>query len=337
MKKTINILSILTTIFLITCNATSAPLGIGIMYLTRTDAAGDPIHNLSKDPEWTNPYVQGVALRTTWDRVEPTEGNFYWDYLDQGMALAAIYGKNVSILIGAGVTTPQWVFDAGAYAFMVTEQFGVVEPMPLPWDTVFQHKWSAFVQAFAARYGSDPNLVYVVMGGLSRRAQFFVTTSADQAAMDALAVSQGYTDGLAAWQRGAQFIINQYARQFPNVPFILDLAPPYPTSAGSATLQSICNIGNEYYPGRFGVKADSLAVNGPPVNSIAATEVTLLSPTSTVGYQMGLPQNNSVNLGIALNRGIDFGAHFIEVYPSDCNLPSDAQVLTDAAARMLAQ
>ena len=52
---------------------------------------------------------------------------------------------------------------------------------------------------------------------------------------------------------------------------------------------------------------------------------------------MGLPQNNSVNLGIALNRGIDFGAHFIEVYASDCDLSSDAQVLTDAAALMLAQ
>src|SRR5215469_16627113 len=248
MKKTINILSILTTIFLITCNATSAPLGIGIMYLTNSDSAGDPIHDLSKDPEWTNPYVQGVALRTTWARVEPSDGTFYWGFLDQGVSLAVTYGKKVSILVTAGVTTPQWVYDAGAYKFMVTDQSNSIVPMPLPWDTIFQAKWSAFVQAFAARYGSNPNLVYVVMGGVGRRAQsFFVTTSADQTAMDALAVSQGYANGLAAWRVGAQFIINQYARRFPNVPFILDLAPPYPTSAGGATLQLVCNYGAARY------------------------------------------------------------------------------------------
>ncbi len=38
--------------------------------------------------------------------------------------LAAAHGKKVSILVTAGVTTPQWVYDAGAPVFMVTEQYG---------------------------------------------------------------------------------------------------------------------------------------------------------------------------------------------------------------------
>jgi hypothetical protein len=35
------------------------PQGVGIMYLTPNDQAGDPIHDLSGAPEWTNPAVQG--------------------------------------------------------------------------------------------------------------------------------------------------------------------------------------------------------------------------------------------------------------------------------------
>ena len=98
-----------------------APPGIGIMYLTNSDAVGDPIHNWSNDPALTNPFAQGIALRTQWGRVEPHEhadaNDFYWDFLDQGVALAAANGKKVSILVTAGVTTPQWVYDAGAPLF----------------------------------------------------------------------------------------------------------------------------------------------------------------------------------------------------------------------------
>src|SRR4029077_14474411 len=98
------------------------------------------------------------------------------------------------------------------------------------------------------------------------------------------------------------------------VPFILDTGTPYPTTAGNTTLQAACDYGNASYHVRFAVKSDELAVNGPRSGSIGATEVTLLSPYAEVGYQFGLPQGNAVNLRSSLDRGINFGAHFIEVY-----------------------
>ena len=104
-----------------------APM-IGLFYLENSDAAGNPPYNWAMDQGIPNPNLQGIALRTQWNRVEPHEhanaNDFYWDYLDQGVAAALAVGKKVSISVQAGVETPQWVYDAGAPVFNVTEQFG---------------------------------------------------------------------------------------------------------------------------------------------------------------------------------------------------------------------
>lgn len=392
-------------------------LGVGIMYLTNSDQAGDPIHDLNGDPEWTNPYVSGVALRTSWERLEPHEhanaSDFYWGFLDQGVTLAAQYHKKLSILVTAGVTTPDWVYDAGAESFNVTvatmtlNDSGalpqatitvqkmnneIVAPgtiyvltnlglqtvtytsvvgnsftgcaggtgtvinnsdvlykqlMPLPWDAVFQAKWSAFLTAFATRYGSA-GLSYIVMGGFGRRAEsFFVSTAADQAALDAVAIADGFAAstvngvpvpaGMTAWLNGATFVVGQYGVKFPNTTFQLDLGAPAPTTAGNAVLQALCDYGSTTFKKTFSVKSDGLSYpNGPPNNSIGVTEVKKLSPTYKVGYQFGLPASDPTDADNTLRRGIGFGAHFIEVYAGNCDNPAMASAL-DAANTSMAR
>jgi hypothetical protein len=392
-----------------------APPGIGIMYLTRNDQAGNPIHDLSNDPEWTNPVVQGVSLRTQWARVEPHEhantNDFYWGYLDQGVALAAAHGKKVSILVTAGVSCPQWLFDAGAAAFYVTTEYGYssvtdgvttagsttvrsagdtagwdssvsvglqitggsipagativavnsssnvtisapatesatgvaittaqILPMPLPWDPIFQQKWGAFIQAFAARYGSAPNLAYVVMGGPGRREESYFCFTAED--MDYFTNTLG---GLPKWEQGVKWIIDQYGTYFPNTPFILAMAAPIPLPDGHDSIKAVVDYGVAQHPGNhFGVMSCGLQYPGGPDNgSLGATEVPLLSPTSTVGYQFFLTQHEDIDpvtgrfmLDLGLERGMNFGAHFIEVYGGDCDDPVLAPVLTAAGARM---
>src|SRR5206468_8383506 len=46
-----------------------APM-IGIMYLEFADSLGDSPYDWSSDLALTNPYAQGISLRTHWDRVE---------------------------------------------------------------------------------------------------------------------------------------------------------------------------------------------------------------------------------------------------------------------------
>ena len=103
--------------------------------------------------------------------------------------------------------------------------------MPLPWDPVFQAKWGAFIQALAARYGSAPNLAYVVMGGPGRRAESYFCFTPDD--MNYFINTLG---GLPNWEQGVQWIIDQYGTYFPNTPFILDMASPIPTTDGDCFL-----------------------------------------------------------------------------------------------------
>src|SRR5438876_1300674 len=384
-----------------------APM-IGIMYLENADSLGDPVHDWSTDPALTNPYAQGISLRTHWDRVEPHEhadaNDFYWDYLDQGVALAVAHGKKVSISVTAGVTCPQWLFDAGSPAFYVTEEYGYsaitdgvttagsttvisagdtaawdsdvseglfisgagipagativavnsssnvtisapatasatgvaittakIEPMPLPWDPIFQQKWGAFIQAFAARYGNNPNVAYVVMGGPGRRQEsYFCFTDYD---MDYFNNTLG---GLPNWELGVQWIIDQYGTYFPNTPFMLAMGDPIPTSDGDASFEAVVRYGMAQHPGNhFGVMSCGLQAYGPGPNSNGAEFIPLLCPTSTVGFQFYIRQGEDIDpvtgrfmLDLGLERGFNFGAHFIEVYSSDCNDPVLAPVLT---------
>ena len=129
-----------------------------------------------------------------------------------------------------------------------------IEPMPLPWDPIFQQKWGAFIQALAARYGNASNLAYVTMGGPGRRREaYFCFTPSD---MDYF---NNVLGGLPNWERGVKWIIDQYGTYFPNTPFILAMAYPIPTSDGDDSLDAVVDYGAAQYPGNhFGVMSCGL-------------------------------------------------------------------------------
>src|SRR5204863_2673741 len=106
---------------------------------------------------------------------------------------------------------------------------------------------------------------------------------------------------------------------------------------GDASLEAVVNYGAAQYPGNhFGVMSCGLQYpNGPSAGSNGAEFIPLLSPTSTVGFCFYGPQNVSTDpdtgrfmLDLGLERGFNFGAHFIEVYSGDCDNPVLAPVLT---------
>src|SRR5580704_2823310 len=312
---------------------------IGIMCLLKPDSVQHPFQDLAHDPCWKNPNVQGVSLRSNWDKIEPVEGEFDWSFFDDGVRMAGRTHKKIAMSVTAGVTSPSWVYTAGAYRFNIRKlrRRGGSEGMsqPLPWDQKFLTKWGDFVRAFAARYDHDEHLTYVVMGGPGRRAEtFFVDSPEDIAQVES-------SGDLSRWVQGSEKIVDLYGAAFGKTPFIMALGPPVPDDAGKKALKQVVDYAAGSYPGRFGVMSAGLRPHYD-MKSLGAAIIHSLSSRSPVGFQMLLPSKGGTlmsegTLEDALNRGIGIGGHFFEVYSLDCRDPNQAMVLQAAAAKLRAR
>lgn len=309
----------------------SAPFGIGIGYMILTDTVEHPQRiPQPDDTAFTNPHTQYVTCRSSWAKLEPSEGNFYWDFLDACVNNAISANKKFSLTIADGVISPMgWLTGAGAIVFNLTIAAGDVEPMPVPWDPVFQEKWSTMMTAVAARYGSSGQLSYVDLPIGHKVEGFFCKTSADIATFNAMG-------GLPIWKTGVQWKIDAMASIFPDKPFILDLGSPISTPEGNDALQAMCDYGVAHHPGNhFAVASHGLRYpNGPGANSIGAKECQLLSKTSSPGFQVA-DSERGAQLDNTLGLGVGWGAHFIEVRGPDCDDPTSYDVLDKWSSELL--
>src|SRR6266700_4198103 len=177
--------------------------------------------------------------------------------------------------------------------------------MPLPWDPIFQQKWGAFIQALAARYGNNPNLAYVVMGGPGRRQEaYFCFTDYD---MDYFNNTLG---GLPNWEAGVEWIIDQYGTYFPNTPFMLAMGDPIPTSDGDASLEAVVRYGMAQHPGNHFVEVYPTDCDNPLLAPVLTTWGALLTTTPPIplpptGLTATATSSSTINLGwinLAINE-----------------------------------
>ena len=123
----------------------------------------------------TNPYLDFSEIYYPWASLEPQEGVYQWSDLDNYISLWHAQGKKIII----GVTlytkggkdpdsyqaTPQWVFDAGAPKFTMTDtDTGKTLTWPVPWNPIFLAKYHDFINAFAAKYDGNPGIENVNIG-----------------------------------------------------------------------------------------------------------------------------------------------------------------------------
>src|SRR5207237_9729633 len=178
------------------------------------------IDTLLASPCWTNPHVEGVVIRSSWDSLQPTQRTRYWDFLDAGVNKAIEVGKKVSLCVAAGIGTPDW-FTA-AYpddCFPVTISSGSQVLMGLPWRPNFQAKWGLMIQKLAKRY--DSRICHIDMGGFGRKNESYCDTTSDEfQRLTDLVQAQGYPDAPTAWLEGAQWVADTYAAHFQRAAFI---------------------------------------------------------------------------------------------------------------------
>jgi uncharacterized protein (TIGR03437 family) len=135
-----------------------------------------------------DPAISGLTIGANWAKLQPSAGtaasSFDWSDLDDAFDAAAAAHKPVQLIITPGSDMPTWLvnqipscdplFTSGsAPANCGTVTFvGYPEVQragqtmfPLPWNTVYQAAWDAFLMQLNARYGSNPAFVAIAIAG----------------------------------------------------------------------------------------------------------------------------------------------------------------------------
>lgn len=277
------------------------------------------------DPSWNNSNLDGVRLRPIWTDIQSTAGSYDWSSIDPLFDLAAQHGKTAGLSVGAGVSTPQWVYNLGATKYKLQDGSGL--SMSLPWDPTFLAQWAAFVKAMGARYDGNPALGYVVMSGMGQNIETYLSKSA------ADDIALGKLGGATAWENAAKQIIDLYAEAFPTTPFFITAAKPFDSDEGISALVDLVDWGVATYPGRFGIMNASLNANSN-TGYYPNLAVSTYSPTQPVGLQMLCsatldPVRLGGTLDQALTQAVLLGAKFVEIYQSDADNSKFQAVLAD--------
>jgi hypothetical protein len=125
------------------------------------------------------PGMDHIYIRLAWAYLEPEEGKFSWDIVDNIINKWTKKGLKISFRISCKETstdrieqqyaTPRWVMEAGAKGdyYRRGEKVGPDGPWePVFDDPVFLEKLENFLRAFAGRYDGKPWLRYVDIGSI---------------------------------------------------------------------------------------------------------------------------------------------------------------------------
>ena len=334
-------------------------------------ALGDPNRPIPA-PIFENPQVDGIALRYFWNALEPAEGEFNWAPIDAEIAQAVEHRKLVSLGVTPGVFTPDWVYRDGAaqFSFVWDKPWGPPPcskvRIPVPWDPVYLSKWLAFVRAMGQRYQGNPALVSIKIEGINAQTEELLLPHSRPGRPNAgKLVDCAPNDDIGEWLKIGytaakiketwRAIARACLLAFPTQALVLQAGPwgtpPIDDAGGlipnrdsnTQLAPSIISIGNEEIRSRFVVQNNGLQANWdwPQLKHIAGE--------ANIGFQMAWRVTNDPTcrmnnferpcdphamLQLAVNRGIDAGAIYLEIYIIDLLNPQLDDVVADAHARV---
>ncbi len=104
-----------------------------------------------------------------WDEIEPKEGAYRWDLLDDAIETARARGQRLAIRImpanGRG-GAPQWYKDLGANGYAYTSEAGPTNWMPDHSDPLYLKHMGGLVRSFGERYDGHPDIDHIDMRSL---------------------------------------------------------------------------------------------------------------------------------------------------------------------------
>jgi hypothetical protein len=307
---------------------------------------------------YTNPNIEGLTFRTSWEDVEPTQGNFVWAKLDTVFDNAEKNGKWVELVLIPGFGTPAWALQGAQTAsFSVIYGPGKGNNMllPLPWDQAYLDRWFTFLKAVSARYQDRPSFLKIAADGpTSVTAEMSLPNAPDDLCTW---VKLGYTSDrlIGAWRQ----VFANYAKIFPRQYFSLALYPPLPIvrttrcengnpigvdhTESTRVTALIVGLGADSYPAKFVLQENGMTAAKDNTATFGAYEVVKsYGGRVVIGYQLVTSAmlhpgdmgnvDGATALQKSLQRGVEANAQFLEVWEPDVLSPDAQNVLAATAS-----
>jgi hypothetical protein len=324
---------VLATVTILSAPPAVAQVPRGVFSMGQT--GGRPSDNVLENPD-----VTGVTIRWNWADIEPTQGEFFWEGLDDVITLVRDANKKVLLRISTQAGKPDWVTQAVADAggsFFTFDDNGTTTTIPVFWDPTFLEKKTKMIAALGAHYANDPTIAIV-------SASFANATSEDwnvphspgdlvQEWLDLGYTTQKLVDA------GKQ-IIDATMTAFPTQYVSLaingsgpdldeDLCPTLKNTCAAATAIDDAHV---TWPGRLVVQIDSLSGCNPPTpgpddrawnllwNSqpnVAAQMVDNVYDETSYRANCGSPGLDTAILMGCVTQGSLYGVEYVEIYETD--------------------
>ena len=94
-------------------------------------------------------FVSGYTLRVLWRNIEPTQGDYNFDVIDQALQQAAAIGQRVNLEVLDA--QPDYVLNGAAATYIDHRN----EPRTVPWDTFAQSRYAALQTALSSHVVGD--------------------------------------------------------------------------------------------------------------------------------------------------------------------------------------
>jgi len=215
-----------------------------------------------------NQYISGVYIILHWDLIEPEEGVFYFNRLDQITEVIRRHGKHYKLSINPGIYCPDWLYEKGCVAFPTigsnpsrTEIYNQPVRIPLPWDSVFQKYYFRVLAAVADRY-SDNESLYAVTLTLANFMSSEWHLPHQKQDRELWNQYEGYQQQIEeAWQIG----IDQFAVLFPTKQLVLE-ASSWPIG-NEALGRAVIDYGATKYPESFTIQINQMVGRYDMINN----------------------------------------------------------------------
>lgn len=272
------------------------------------------------------PEVDGVAWRTTWKLVEPTDGAYDWSRLDAALGAAATANKRITIHIGvSGGAWPAWLTTAGAFTYSGTSPVVGAITDPVPWDSMFLSRYNRLMQQLASHLSSrgQTGLVRAVSVGGPVSEMSLAACDTGVLGSGTTSVVYSRSSYLAAWKTTADAVL----AAFPGTPVVV-----------SAPVAQICrpdNNGSAFYTDLM-TQLPNAAIFAADLNALGSQRYAqVASPLrnrallfQTISAKAGDTANRMAGtLSSAVCAGRAAGSRYFEIYKADLD-SSDAAIQT---------